>query len=177
VNVELPQEDEVPGSRAKTVLLSLAGVVVLGFALLLLFKPTGPEGQPSVFGQRLAALFSKGKGRTNTSASSTQLIQDDQEKIQTTRSRMEAVVSKLLVMGNQAQDAPTITGIREKGLFDREQTRDGWGNDFYITDAGGRPTLVAPGRDGQDNTGDDFRMTLDGSDQQIPKALTAADLK
>src|SRR5690606_25966953 len=98
------------------------------------------------------------KARSSIEAPPTQqeLIEQDRERIDLTRSRMDAVVSRLLQLRAESgsNDIPTIGTLRDDGVFTEEQTRDAWGNDLYITDSSGGGTLVAPGRDGHDRTED-----------------------
>lgn len=177
VNVDLPDTSEPAPSRARLVLLSISGLIVLGFATLLFMKPVESEGGTvSSLGQKLGQMFSRVKERSNAPLSDRDIAAKDADDIQTTRARMEAVVSHLLrekADGNNA--LITIAQLREKGAFTAEETRDAWDNDFFITDSGGGGLLVAPGRDGRDGTDDDFRMSLDGSTQVIPKAIETKD--
>lgn len=174
VNVELPEEEAQPASRAKLVLLSLAGLAVLAFSAVFIMKPVQTDsGEGSSLGQNIAAFFIKARSSIESPPTQEQLIAQDRERIDLTRSRMDAVVSRLLQLRAESNrsEIPTIGTLRNDGVFTAEQTRDAWGNDFYITDSSGGGTLVAPGRDGHDRTDDDFRLSLDGSEQIIPKPI------
>jgi hypothetical protein len=175
VNVELPREEEAPTSHARVILLSLAGLAVLAFGALFVMKPVYLEsGESSSLGQNIAAMFSKARMKVASPPTADELAQLDRERIDLTRGRMEAVVNKLLHLrsdGAMADGIPTIAKLRSAGKLTEDETRDAWGNDFFITDSTGGGTLVAPGRDGHENTADDFRLSLDGSQQRIPEAL------
>lgn len=173
IDVEVPVAEEERTSPAKFILLSIAGMVVLGCALMLLLKPGASDSDGEVsssLGKKIGALFAKNRGKAPETPTVTDIARRDEEFIRTTRARMDAVVSKLLTLGRH-RDFSTVAALRTEGLFTEEQTTDAWGNDFYISDGSGGGVLVAPGRDGADNTADDFRMWLDGSQQTIPEPL------
>ncbi len=174
VNVELSETEDRPQSYAKIVLLSLAGMAVLGFAGIFLTKPISLESSEGAsLGQNIAGLFSRNRLIMNDHLTPAETSRLDQINISLTKSRMDAVVSRMLQMpvADKAGGVSTIAALRTNGVFTENQTRDAWGNDMFITDSGGLGTLVAPGRDGRENTDDDFRLSLDGSKQIIPPAL------
>lgn len=174
VNIELPPDDAPPPSKAKLVLLSLAGLAVLAFCTLFIMKPTQTEaGAGSSLGQKIGAFFSRASKSIDPAPTKAQIIEEDRERINLTRSRMEAVVSRLLRLRAESNESgiPTIGALRADGTFTEEQTQDAWGNDFYITDSSGGGTLIASGRDNRDRTADDFRLSLDGSEQKIPEVI------
>jgi len=180
VNIELHNEPEHGPSPARLVLLSLAGLVVLFFCAVFLLKPVDSESGKSSLGQRLSELLPQAKEKLAPAASAKEIAEQDAEFIQTTRSRMEAVISHILSSRNggiMSSEMPTIAALRSSDAFTEDQTRDAWGNDFYITDSTGGGILVAVGRDGADNTSDDFRMSLDGSEQVIPEPLKIEEAK
>ncbi len=172
VNVDVRDDSEPPPSRARLVLLSLAGAAVVVFALLFLLRPTqNGDSETSTLGQGIAGLLSKAKTKVGIDPTAKELAAKDRENVDATRSRMDAVVSRILQMPGSANNAPTVGELRSRNVLTREETQDAWGNDFFITDSTGKATLVAPGRDGLENTADDFRLSLDGSEQQIPEPL------
>lgn len=176
VNVELNHDDEeeTGTSPMKVILLSLAGIMVVGFAVLFLMKPTAVEGgEPSSLGQKLGAVLANFKKKLGPADTVEDAAAIDRANIDTTRGRMEAVVSKVLNMrANSSLSAiPTIAQLRDNQVFTVEQTQDAWGNNFVITDSGGGAVLIAAGRDGQEGTEDDFLFSLDGSRAEIPKPL------
>jgi serine/threonine protein kinase len=173
VTVDLPDAEDPPPSRARLIFLSLAGLAVLAFAAVFIMKPVYNEaGERSSLGQSIGAMFLMARQKVDTPTAE-QLRAQDREKIDLTRSRMEAVVSTLVQMRSRGTMAgiPTVSQLRADGIVTEDQTRDAWGNDFFITDSMGGGTLVAPGRDGHDNTADDFRLSLDGSIHKVPEPL------
>ncbi len=174
VTVDSTHPDEDPPSRARLVLLSLTGLAVLAFGVLFFNTPVYTEsGEQSSLGRNIGRLVQQARTQVAPAQSTRDRIAQDQERIDLTRSRMEAIVSGLLQLraAGQITGTPRITDLRNRQIFTIEETRDAWGNDFYITNSSGGAVLVAPGRDGQDNTTDDFRLTLDGSRQVIPKPI------
>lgn len=174
VNIELPQQEEHQSSYAKLILLSLAGLTVLAFAAIFLMKPIySDSGEKSTLGQNIAGFFTKARQKIDSPPTPLELSRLDQNNIDITQARMDAVVSRMLQLretGNTA-NVSTIAELRTARIFTVAQTKDAWGNDFFITDSGGGNTLVAPGRDGVENTADDFRLSLDGSEQVIPAVI------
>ena len=148
---------------------------MLAFAILFLMKPTYLEsGETTTLGRQIAGFFNKARKGSILPKSGAEIAQQDRENIDDTKARMEAVVSRLLQLGtaSDGNERLTIASLRSDGLFTKEQTEDAWGNDFFITDRAGDRTLVAPGRDGRENTDDDFELSLDGSSQKIPTPLS-----
>lgn len=175
VNIELPASEEQNSSHVKLVFLSLAGMAVLTFAAIFLTKPIYMNsGESSTLGKSIAGFFTKARQKIDNPPTQAEISRLDQQNINATRARMDAVVSRILKIreSKSAGGVSTIAQLRTAGIFTGDQTRDAWGNDFFITDSGGMGTLVAPGRDGLENTGDDFRLSLDGSEQIIPPALS-----
>lgn len=174
VTVDNTHPADEPPSRAKLVLLSLTGLAVLAFGMLFFSSPVYTDsGDSSTLGQNISRIFRQAKNRVAPGQSALDAADQDRERIDLTRARMEAVVSRLLQLRStgEVSGTPRITALRDNQVFNVKQTQDAWGNDFYITDSAGKAMLVAPGRDGYDGTEDDFRLSLDGSVQVIPRPL------
>jgi hypothetical protein len=177
VDVNFESTDTEPHtSGLKIAFLSLAGLAIIGFAAIFLLQPV--SGNDGTSQTRLSAGLVHLMGKSDTALSppknADQLVQQDMDNIQVTKSRMEAIVSRVIQMrqSDALTEVPTVKMLREKKIFSEAETRDAWGNDFYIISSGsGGGTLVALGRDGQDKTADDFTLTLDGQSLVVPPAL------
>jgi serine/threonine protein kinase len=172
-----PDETESHASPMKMLFLSLAGLAIIGFAVIFMLQPVQDEtgARQSRFSADLAKIIGRSKSAVASPKNAEQIVQQDTENIQRTKSRMEAIVSRIIQMRQSGTlaDVPTIKMLREKNIVSEEESRDAWGNDFYIVSRGpGGGTLVALGRDGQDKTADDFSLSLDGQSQVVPPAMS-----
>lgn len=180
VNVDFSAPPEAPTSKVRIVLLSIAGFVVIAIAAMALMRPTPSEPQPrrkGTLGKRLAMVFRAPANDTSTTAAAESMAREDEEKIQTTRSRMEATLNTIISQQATGNSSPaSIRGLRQAGVINASDSVDAWGNDFFVSSSGtGGGTLIAAGRDGQENTTDDFRFSLDGTERQVPDPLTVDD--
>lgn len=177
INVaELP-DGEPPVPRAKLVLLSLVGLVILAVAGASFLQARGAaeRGEPSWVGRALVSVFSRGEPKKVMTPED--LVRLDTERVNATVRRMEAAIGKLVDHNRTRQDRSrmvTVRELREKGVLTSEESRDGWGNDFVITTAHGG-VLMAAGRDRAEDTEDDFRFSVSGQRLQIPRPLTLDD--
>ena len=180
VNVSYTQPEERPRSNVSKILLSISGVLIIGFAIAALMAPKEVEGkrQPSWFSKRVASAFKKPEAK-EAGTTPEAIAKDDAEKVQSTASRMEAVVSKILEQrAADPNKAVTMRSLRASGAMSEEETQDAWGNDFFLKLSGdGSGSLYSKGRDGEENTPDDFRYALNGSSQTVPPALKAEEIR
>ena len=177
INVaELPDAEQ-PVPRAKLVLLSLVGLVILGLAgvSFLQARTAAERGEPSWVGRAIVGVFSRGEPKKTMTPE--ELVRLDTERVNTTLRRMEATIGKLVDHNRTREDRTrmvTVRELREKRVVTAEESRDGWGNDFVISSAHGG-VLMAAGRDGEEDTADDFRFSISGLRLQVPRPITIDD--
>lgn len=180
VNVDFSTPPEAPASKVRAVLLSIAGLVVIGIAAMAYMQPAPNEPQTrrkGTLGKRLAMVFRAPADDNSSTAAAERMVREDEERIDTTRSRMEATLNAIISQQTAGNSSPaSIRRLRQAGVLNTSESVDAWGNDFYVSNSGtGGGTLIAAGRDGQENTDDDFRFSLDGTERQIPDPLTIED--
>lgn len=173
--------DEKP--RGSAIMYSVIGGVILLVALvfgLIPRRPSAdapPDAKPKSW---LATMIGKAAGKDAPPKEETpdDLAAADEAKIDVTRGRMGAAVVKLLRYRDQklgGTGVPKIRDMRRDGAVTEEDSTDAWGNDFVTVADGSQVTVVSAGRDGRDDTDDDFRFSLDGAVRKVPPALTAED--
>lgn len=173
---ELP-EPEPPTPRARIYIFALIGLFIIAIALTSAFIPREtPEGrkEPSWLMQRIQALINP-PGQESESKTIEKIIAEDKEKVETTRSRMEALLLKVVEYKRSHNgEIPTVRQLLLRGEADENEVSDAWGNRFIIsTENGGK--IIAPGRDGTEGTSDDFVMSLSGAAPRIPAPLSQSD--
>ena len=171
--------DEPPPSRARFYALLLAVLIfIIGAVATALHPretPTGRERSP--LAQWIFRMTHPEEGQTKYDTSPEMLAKADAEKVSSTRGAMEATLTKILAWRNNPQNrdvVPKISELRRQGVLTESETRDGWGHDLVITSARGG-VLISAGRDGEENTKDDFVYSINGSPIQVPAALTMDD--
>lgn len=172
---ELPEPP--PPSRARTYILALIGIFILIVALASMLMPREQEGgakEPSWLAKRIQAWLNP-PGQQSQSKTIEQIIADDKQRIDTTRSRMEALLLKVLDYKRaHGGELPTVKKLIASGEISEAEATDAWGHRFILSnDAGGM--LIAPGRDGIEGTHDDFAMYLNGNAARIPPPLSQSD--
>ena len=181
VHVDFKQSDDAPQppSLFKVMALSAAAIIIVGMgaATLLIPAKDGDEARPkSAVAAGLSRLFSREK--KDDSPTPEQLAAQDRAKVETTRQRLEAAVHKIIEFRKSGQtphaQVPTMRELRAKGAIPQADSVDGWGRDLIVTSA--RDGVIkSVGRDGIENTGDDFVYSLSGAPLQVPPALKAED--
>ncbi|MGC8840952.1 MAG: serine/threonine protein kinase [Candidatus Sumerlaeaceae bacterium] len=172
---ELPEPE--PPSRARTYILALIGIFIVALALTSALMPREQEGgkkEPSWLAKRIQ-LWLNPPGQQSESKTIEQIIEDDKRRIDTTRSRMEAILLKALDYRQAHGGAfPTVKKLVADGVAEEQEVTDSWGNRFVLSnDSGG--LLIAPGRDGIEGTHDDFVMYFNGAPPRIPAPLSQSD--
>lgn len=164
-------------SRSRMILYSLLGIAILGVAAFGLMQAKGRSGEPTgrtIIGQLIANML--GENEKPVGPTPEERAAKDLEKLNFTIQRMQATVDAITEYRKQPGTRgaiPRIVDLRSKNVLSIDDTRDGWGNDFSVNRGTGQ--LIAPGRDGLENTPDDFVMSLSGTMIKRPQPLTAAD--
>jgi serine/threonine-protein kinase len=172
---ELP-EAEPPPSRARIYIFALLGIFILAIAIVSAFAPRAENEtrQPSWLAQRIQALVHPPPAQAPHKTPE-EIVAEDRQRIDLTRSRMEAMLLKILDYKRaHGGDLPTVSKLVSEGLATENEASDAWGHRLILsTDAGGK--LIAPGRDGIEGTTDDFVMYLGGGAALIPPPMSQAD--
>ena len=179
VNVSVAEmpDGETPAPKAKLVLLGLVGLVILLIAggSFLQAQHASERGEPSWVARAIVGAFGR-KGDTKP-LTPDELVALDTERVNATKRRMESTLNKIIDYRRNMEDRAatlTVRDLRAKNVLTTEETKDEWGNDFLISSANGGQ-LVAPGRDGQEGTRDDFRYTLTGIVIAAPQPISYDD--
>ncbi len=179
VNVSVAEmpDAETPTPKAKVVLLTLVGVVILIIAggSFLQAKHASERGEPSWIAQVIVGAFGR-KGEAKP-LKPDDLVALDIERINGTKRRMESTLNKVIDYRRSLEDrsaSMTVRDLRAKKVLSEEETKDEWGNDFLISSVDGG-VLIAPGRDMQEGTRDDFRYTLTGILMAAPQPISFDD--
>ena len=172
---ELP--DEPSPSRARVYIMALVGMFIVVVALLTAFAPreeASSEKRSSWLAQRIQNWLNP-PGQQSASRTVENIIAEDKEKIERTRQRMEALLLTIIDYKRiHGGTLPTVRDLLAEKRIKEEDARDGWGNRFVISsEEGGK--LIAPGRDGQEGTADDFVFYVRGGSPRIPAPLSQSD--
>lgn len=162
-------------SPARMLAFSAVGVLlVLGAVFALMQTEEQPDQPSSWLGERIRTLMQDDQAPATPAPAD--LAAKDREMVNLTLQRMQATVQQIIEYRKRPRNTgafPTIRQLRGEGVLTIDQTQDAWQNDFVVSSANGG-TLTAPGRS-QDDTADDFVMTLTGEVLQSPTALTPED--
>ncbi|MBX7246909.1 MAG: serine/threonine protein kinase [Candidatus Sumerlaeaceae bacterium] len=178
VSVELKDlPDPEPESRFKTIMLSLFGVLIIGAAIVAYVKAGGEEkeGEPSAITKWVAGLINKG-GEIREKTPD-EIVAEDNEKAQVTMNRIDGTVLKIINYRREPGKTgiPRMKELVSEGVVAEEDAKDAWGNAFVITSSSGG-TIKSFGRDGQEDTDDDFVYSLNGTQLKAAKPLSSTDL-
>ena len=179
VNVSVAEmpDGEAPAPKAKLVLLGLVGLVILIIAggSFLQAKHASDRGEPSWVAQVIVGAFGhKGDSKPLTPD---EFVALDTERVNSTKRHMESALNKIIDYRRSLEDrsaSMTVRDLRAKKVLTEGETKDEWGNDFLISSVDGGQ-LIAPGRDREDGTRDDFRYTLTGIQIAAPQPITYDD--
>jgi hypothetical protein len=174
-------EPAQPPSMFKVMALSAAAIIIVGVGATTLLLPSREAEEPrpkSAVATGLARLFSREKKEEGPTPE--QLAAQDRARVETTRQRIEATIHKIIAGRRSGQlptaQVPTMRELKAKGLVSAEDSVDGWGRDLIVTSA--RDGVIkSVGRDGVENTPDDFVYSLSGVAHQVPPALRAEDFE
>lgn len=175
VQVEYREEEE-PQPPSRFLLYTGTGLLILGVAAFFLFRQTSQEPaekEPSALTRLVGRLAGNDRFSEPSAA---ELAARDRKMIRETVERMDSLRVKILRYRDEKMapgEMPLIREMRMNEAITEEESRDAWGNDFYISRGDrGAYFLYAAGRDSTEGTADDFALALDGSKREIPPALT-----
>jgi hypothetical protein len=173
---ELP-DPEPPTSRARSYIWALIGIFILAIAIASAFLPrenAAGRKEPSWLAQRIQVLLNPASQKSE-SKTIEEIISEDKERIDTTRRRMEGLLYKLLDYKRaHGGELPTVRQLLAKGEAQEEDVTDAWGHRFIVSSEGGGK-IISVGRDGIEDTSDDFVMSLMGQPPRIPPPLSQSD--
>lgn len=183
--VEVTFEDdpeEKHGSTFKNIVMVIIGLTVFAIVIMLLMRPVQDNDtgeKQSWLARSVTRMLNENQKKKTGILTSQDIIKEDEAKTVLTAKRMELIVNHI-INNNLAGDPtnlPTIRSLRATGDFTVQESQDAWNRDFYISDSSGRGNLISSGRDGIENTEDDFLYSIDGRQKIVPSLLSEEEAK
>lgn len=176
VHIDFSNVPEQPRSGAKPWIWAVGAAIVITLGVAGFISTRGSEHREgSGFAKAVLGIF-KPQTETKKKLTPEEVVSRDTDLVQLTNSRMEGTYLKILEYRRQHRETTLrIVDLRKAGVLSTEETQDGWGNDFFLSTSGDTTVLVAPGRDGKENTPDDFIFSLDGAQHKVPTPITLDD--